>query len=227
MKKRMWAVSFLALIGTVIVLPFMPERIPLHYDMAGSVDRWGSRFEMLIFPLIVLLLSLFMALLIGYFDRKALATTEERERAGARSNAKVLGIAGLTTALLFAVIQAFFLYGSYRVAVSGAQRQTEEIGKISVLLTGLALIVLGNCLTKTRSNRAVGVRTRWSMYNENTWRKSNRFGAFALILAGILTSLLAVLLDSSFGAATAMLGIAATAAIVTVIYSYQVLKLPT
>ena len=37
---------------------------------------------------------------------------------------------------------------------------------------------------------------KWSMYNDNTWRKSNRFGGIVLMLTGaaiILTALAAVL----------------------------------
>ena len=57
MKKIMWAISFISLIGTVIVLQFMPDRIPMHYDMAGNIDRWGSKYESLIFPILILAIS--------------------------------------------------------------------------------------------------------------------------------------------------------------------------
>ncbi|MCQ2520810.1 MAG: SdpI family protein [Lachnospiraceae bacterium] len=41
-------------------------------------------------------------------------------------------------------------------------------------------------MTKTKKNVAVGVRTTWSMYNDNTWRKSNRFGAISLMVAVVI-----------------------------------------
>ena len=95
-------------------------------------------------------------------------------------------------------------------------------GGISVILMGIVLIVLGNFMTKTRTNSTVGVRIIWSMYNDNTWRKSNRFGAFASIIAGILTIILAVFLKSSFGSTIAALGLVILASIVTVIYAHKV-----
>ena len=31
-------------------LLFLPDSIPVHYNAAGAADRWGSKYEMLIFP---------------------------------------------------------------------------------------------------------------------------------------------------------------------------------
>lgn len=38
-------------------------------------------------------------------------------------------------------------------------------------------------MTKAKRNTVVGLRTAWSMYNDNTWRKSNRFGAISIVIA--------------------------------------------
>ena len=44
MKKAMWIISWGSLVGTAIVLAFMPDSVPMHYDMAGNIDGWGSKF---------------------------------------------------------------------------------------------------------------------------------------------------------------------------------------
>ena len=222
MKKIMWAVSFLSLIGTAIAIAFLPESVPMHYDMAGHIDRWGSRYEALIFPIIILLLSLLWTLLIGYFERKAQKAAEEKERAGAQSNANVLGIAGVSMAVMFTVMQAFMLYGAYNEAVAEAAIKTVDFGKVCTILMGIVLIVLGNFMTKTRRNHIVGVRIPWSMYNDTTWRKSNRFGAYALMIAGALTIPIAVFMKNTVGAMIAMLALVVSAAVVTVIYAHKV-----
>jgi uncharacterized membrane protein len=46
MKKAMWIISCISMAGTAFILQFMPESVPMHYDMAGNIDRWGS----LIYP---------------------------------------------------------------------------------------------------------------------------------------------------------------------------------
>ena len=61
-KKKIlyFALMFLPLLITVIALPFLPEQIPAHYNFAGEVDRIGSKFEMLIFPLCTIGMGYFM-----------------------------------------------------------------------------------------------------------------------------------------------------------------------
>ncbi len=222
MKKVMWVISFISLIGTAIVLKFMPDSVPMHYDVAGNIDRWGSKYENLIFPIIILAMSLFWTLIMRYFEKKALKAADEKESTSAKSNAKVLGIVGLCMVAMFTVMQGFILYGAYSEAVSGATQWTVDIGKVSVILMGIIFIVLGNFMTKTRINSAVGFRVSWSMYNDNTWRKSNRFGAYAIMIAGVVTIIMAVVMKNSFGASMSAVGTVILASVVTLIYAHKV-----
>ena len=222
MKKVMWILSFLSLIGTAVVLQFLPERVPMHFDIAGNIDRWGSKYENLVFPVIILALSLFWTLFIRYYEKKSRTAADEKERAGAKTNTKVLCVAGLLMAAMFTVMQGSILYGAWKASAPGTAEQAVDIGKISVILMGIVFIVLGSYMTKTRINRTVGLRVSWSMYNDNTWRKSNRFGAFALMAAGVLTVVLAVLVKNSFAAAMASLGAVLIAAAVSVMYAHSV-----
>lgn len=222
MKKAMWIFSFISLAGTAISLQLMPDQVPMHYDAVGNIDRWGSKYENLIFPVIILAMSLFWTLFIRYYEKKALRETDGKESAGASSNAKVLGIVGLCMAAMFTVMQGFILYGAYNEAVSGATTWSVDMGKVSVILMGIIFIILGNFMTKTRINSTVGVRVSWSMYNDNTWRKSNRFGALAIMIAGVVTIIMAVILKNSFGAAMAAVGAVILAAVVTLVYAHKV-----
>lgn len=224
MKKIMWAISFVSLIGTAAALQFMPESVPMHYDAVGNIDRWGSKYENLIFPIIILTMSFIWTLLIGYYEKKALTFTDEKESAAVKSNAKVISVVGMCMAAVFTVMQGFILYGAYDEAVSGASQWTVDIGKVSAILMGIIFIILGKFMTKTRINSAIGVRISWSMYNDNTWRKSNRFGAVAVMIAGILTIITAFLMKNSFGATMITLGYIILASIITVIYVHKVYK---
>lgn len=222
MKKAMWIISIIALIGTAIALQFLPETIPMHHDLAGNIDRWGSKYESLIFPAIILLMSLHWTLFMNHYEKRARRTADEKERAGAETNARVVGIVGVCMAAMFTIMQGFILAGSYSAAVSGAEKQTLDIGKISVILMGVVFIVLGNFMTKTRINGTVGLRVSWSMYNDNTWRKSNRFGAYAMMAAGVVTIILAAVLKNTFTATMAGLGALILAAAAALVYAHQV-----
>ena len=60
------SIAVLPLIVSLIALAFLPEQIPTHYGVDFTVDRYGSKFEALIFPITILILSL-VFLLPGIF----------------------------------------------------------------------------------------------------------------------------------------------------------------
>lgn len=37
----------------LVSLQFLPDQIPAHYGISGEVDRWGSKYEILIFHLTI------------------------------------------------------------------------------------------------------------------------------------------------------------------------------
>ena len=85
MKKIMWIISILSLVFTTVVLLFMPDSVPMHYDIAGEIDRWGSKYENLLFPAIILLMSLLWHLFISYYEKKSNKASVEKERAEAEA----------------------------------------------------------------------------------------------------------------------------------------------
>ena len=61
---------------------------------------------------------------------------------------------------------------------------------------GLMLIIMGNFMPKIEKNRTLGFKTRTSMYNETTWRKTHRFTGFAAVIAGVLAIVLGMFFES-------------------------------
>lgn len=223
MKKTMWGISMLALIFTAVMLQFMPDSVPMHYNMAGEINRWGSKYENLLFPIVILALSLFWHLFILHYEKKAIKSTTEKESAEARSNAKVIKIVGVSMAAMFTVMQGVILFGAYKEATAGAAHSAIDISKVSCILCGILFIVLGNFMPKTKKNHTAGVRISWSMYNDTTWMKSNRFGAVAMIAAGLLT--IATSVFTKAGVALAMtIAYLLIATIITLIYSHKIYK---
>ena len=111
-----------------------------------------------------------------------------------------------------------FFYSSWIQANAGGEHAVIDIAKVSCILCGIIFIVLGNFMTKAKRNAVVGVRTVWSMHNDNTWRKSNRFGAICIIITGLLTIITTVFTSGMTGTIF-MLIYLLLATIVTVVYS--------
>ena len=63
-------VSLLCLIGVVVYLMVMwsriPNQIPAHFNAAGEVNRWGSKSELIVLPIISWVLYGFITLVERY-----------------------------------------------------------------------------------------------------------------------------------------------------------------
>lgn len=223
MKKVMWLVSLIPLVITGIALGFLPDTVPMHYNAEGAIDRWGSKYENLLFPVIILALTLFWQLFIWGFEKKAAKAKNDKERTEALSNAKMLHIVAISMALMYCVMQCFILYGAYVEANLGATHSVIDIAQISCILLGVMFVVLGNFMPKTRVNGLVGFRIVWSMHNDVTWAKSNRFAGVAFIIVGVLTIITAILVDSMLATGLMVVYLVASVVVAT-IYSYKIYK---
>ena len=218
MKRIMWFFALIPVAVTSIVLQFMPDVLPMHHDLAGNTDRWGSKMESFIFPVIIMFITLFWYLLIRVYEKKAVNAEVEKEQLEAKSAAKVLSIVGLSQAVMFGIMHYFILYSSYVQASTGGSKSTIDIAKVSCILCGIMFVVLGNFMTKAKKNSVVGVRTVWSMHNDNTWRKSNLIGAICIICAGLLTIITTVFANGIISTIL-MLVYIILASVIAVIYS--------
>ena len=221
MKKIMWIAATIPVVVTGVVLQFMPDVIPMHHDLAGNTDRWGSKTESFVLPIIILFITLFWHLLIYVFEKKSIKAKNEKEQMEAKSSAKVLSFVGLVQAIMFGIMHYFILYSSWVQASTGSLKSTIDIAKVSCILCGIMFIVLGNFMTKAKRNAMVGLRTVWSMYNDNTWRKSNRFGAICIIVTGLLTIITTVYTSGMIGTIF-MLIYLLLATVVAVMYSKKI-----
>lgn len=221
MKKIMWILAVMPLIITSIVLHFMPDTIPMHYDLQQNVDRWGNKYESFILPVIILLISFFWHMLINYYEKKAIKTDEEKEILGSLSTAKILKTAGIGMAVMFGIMQYVILYSAFKQAQTGESGMRVDIARVSCALLGVLIVVLGNFMTKVRMNSSAGVRTVWSMYNDNTWRESNRVGAICMVVSGLLTIVSTSIFNGIISTILMLVFVLATA-IVSVVYSKKV-----
>lgn len=221
--KLLWVVSALPLVITALVVAKLPDSVPMHYDLAGNIDRWGSRYENFIFPGIILCMSLGWWLLLRHYEKKAACAPKEKDRAEAASNGKVLFWVAMGMAVLFGVMQCGYLYSSLIGSGEGAQSMAVDVGKLTNVGLGLFLIVLGNVMPKAKRNSMVGLRTVWSMENDRTWAASNRVGGKLMLGAGALTVVAGVCLSGLAGTAV-MLVLLLSAAIASMAYSHRVWK---
>ena len=175
MKKAYWWILALVLLSFVIAGVFLalaPEQIPVHYNASGQIDRWGSKYEYLVMPVLTAVFAGFMAWVAGYERKK------DRE-----SNERV--VAGMTVwvLILFNVLWLFFMVKAVKIAqTDGAAQELSARGMMILLMA--SFIPLGNRMPKARRNSLLGLRTKWSMADDVCWQKSQRLGGIVMVTAG-------------------------------------------
>lgn len=223
MKKIIWIIAVLGLVLAAAVLPLLPETVPVHFDAAWNPDRWGSRWELLLLPGVLLLLAGVFTLVMNTWEKKAEGAEEDKARAGALTNRKAAGIAGISTVSVLMLVFAWILLRIHRAAASGGEAVGSALDRLPFLLMGILFIVLGNIMPKTRRNGYIGFRFSWSMYNDETWRRTHRFSGYAMVAAGVLM-VLAALISPPLTATAVLLALAAAALLVTLVYARKVYR---
>lgn len=175
-RSIFYLLMFLPLPVTLISLVFLPDQIPAHYGLDNQVTRWGSKYETLIFPTITILFGLLML---------GISKSSSDQDKKAEDNEKACIVTGIFSLLIFNAMTGYFLYTDFN-RVDDLSSVSVDIFQLIFILLGIFMIVIGKLMPKLRMNSAIGLRTRWSMKNEITWEKSQRFGGILSMLTGVL-----------------------------------------
>lgn len=203
----------LPLVAVLIALQFLPEQIPAHYDLHNQVTRWGSKYETLIFPVFIIIFGFFML---------GMAKLSARHEENGRNNENVCIVAGIMVLVLFNAMTGYFLYTDFN-KVENLSSVVLDINQLIFGILGISMIVIGNIMPKVRMNSIMGLRTSWSMKNEITWKKSQRFGGISFIISGI-TIVVACFLTRGIACFCWTMGVFALLLAADVCYTYKISK---
>ena len=101
------------------------------------------------------------------------------------NNENVCIVAGMVSLALFNAMTGYFLYADFN-SIENLSSIALDINQLLFGLLGVSMIILGSIMPKLRMNAVVGLRTVWSMKNEATWKKSQRFGGISFIAGGAI-----------------------------------------
>lgn len=185
MKKLYYTIGVLliiSIISTAVMLILSPDVIPVHYNASGEIDRFGSKYENLIFPGFAVVMVAVFLLLLKHQKRKNVPETEQ----------KVLLGTAIFSLILFNALGLFFGITAINYSSNPVKMTPDLIIKFTSIGTGILLIVFGNFMPKARRNALFGLRTKWSMANDSIWQKSQRFGGFSAVICGLIMIVLSV-----------------------------------
>ena len=171
MKTNM--LSILLIVGTALVWAFfysqLPAQIPMQWGVNGEVN-WTAPKLYGMFMNMGMLVVLYLVL--RYSPK--LDPKKQNYKRFSKSYGKIAFIILLT--MVFVNFFTVLTSAGYDL----------PINRIIPVLIGLLFIGTGNYMQQVKPNYFIGIRTPWTLKNDDVWRKTHRFGSKTFILAGVL-----------------------------------------
>ncbi|NIK91730.1 DUF1648 domain-containing protein [Mangrovimonas sp. CR14] len=199
----------LPLIG-IILLPFLylayvwpdlPQRVPMHYNIKGEIDRYGDKSELLIIPFIMPVLIYIIFLVVPKIDPK----NKLQQMGNKFQTIKIL----LTT--FMSVLALYIIYSTKNASLSNPNN--------ILLLIGVLYVILGNYFKTIKANYFIGIKTPWTLENETVWKDTHKLGG-KLWFAGGLVIILGCLILNQKTNFIFFMSITAIITIIPIVYSY-------
>lgn len=163
---------YLALIWSTL-----PDMVPIHWNLDGEIDRVGSKYLLLLLPILLPGLMYIIFSVIPRFDKKG-ALTKMGNKYHTIKFIFVLLMTILTMAILYAARHYTLLNPNYMT-----------IG------LGFVFTILGNFFQVMRQNKWLGIRTPWTLKNEEVWKQTHKsagllwfWGGLAVVISGLVLS---------------------------------------
>jgi uncharacterized membrane protein len=169
------------------VYPTLPATVPMHFDMAGKPNGYGSKSQFLTFQYILIGLPVLVYLLLKFLP--AIDPKKNVKVGEATFQKLALGIV-----LFFSALNILIVY-----ATRGGVFQ---VGKIMLPLVGLFFAYIGNLLHNIKPNYFAGVRTPWTLEDPDNWRATHRLASKLWFIGGIVLAAIVLFLPATAGVIT-------------------------
>ncbi|MGG1513922.1 SdpI family protein [Paenibacillus oryzisoli] len=191
-------------IGALIVYNQLPDTVASHFGANNEPNGWMGKNSMII----LLGVLGFMPLLL-----KAIRVIDPK-----RGNFSKFPVAFEVTRIGVSILLAAAGWGMLLYNLG----YHVQMSKIILVAIGVLFAVMGNFMTQVKSNYTFGIRTPWTLADDEIWRKTHRMGGPLMMLGGVFAFIAAFVTNGT----VVIVLIAAMIAtfLVPVLYSYLLFK---
>lgn len=189
------------LVYLAYVWSVLPSEVPMHYNIEGNVDRYGSKSELVLVIAALCIVPYLIMLVIPKLDPKG-----KIEKMGSKYHQLKI--------VMVIFMSALASYCVYFVAKGGSAPPNGPIALISLFLA-----VLGNYFQSVRPNYFIGIRTPWTLENETVWRDTHRLAGRIWLVSGILLAVLSFFLEAKIFMPI-FIGAIVCMTLIPIVYSY-------
>lgn len=165
-KFSLWA-SILSAVGMIAAVALvLPDSVPIHFDLYGNADQWGSKWFYAFFALLPLIVALSLEIY--------------RKKRPDSKNAK------MEERIVPAISLMFIAFGWIFLPAAGQNQMDVRMMCGITLLLGLLMVYISNYSGKIQQNRHLGIRLPWTLADETVWKKTHRLGGFTGTIGGAI-----------------------------------------
>ena len=203
-KQTMIRELFLFLLAALPVLYLLfnwssvPEKVPIHFELNGDPNDYGSKLIYVFLPLGIY----FLMLILPMIDPR-------------KSNYEIFSLTyyklRIVLGLFFGLIDTVIIYN--------VLHGSEKLGLFVPIFVFLLLTLLGNYMGNVRQNYFIGIKVPWTLNNAEVWTRTHRMAGRLWFWGGIAGVVALIIIKDPFFVLLPILGILI---IVPIIYSYMI-----
>ena len=208
-RKIVWLVIILPAVYLAIVWNKLPEKVAMHFDLKGNVDRFGSKNELIIMSSVMIFMNVVVYLILTNIYRI------DPKRYAAENKNRLYRI-GFVVSVFISAVLCLIIYSS----IHG---DTKFSTRLILAGAGLLFAFIGNYMHNIKPNYFAGFRLPWTLENEDNWKATHLMASKIWFAGGILIAILALFIKPII-MFFVMLGIVLIMVVIPAIYSYRFYK---
>jgi uncharacterized membrane protein len=200
-------ITILPIFYLFMVWEALPNQVPIHWNFQGEIDQYEDKSFL---GWIVLLMNIPIYFLMLFLP-KIMAKEESIERMGKKYYRLRLILQLFLSALVMVIL----------LVSSGATEIAIEtlLGYCFIFF----MLLFGNYMGSIRQNHFMGIRTPWTLENEEVWRKTHQLGGRLWIGGAIIGFILLFFLPKNWALIT-IIALMVLPMLLASIYSFLLFK---
>ena len=195
-------ILIISLVHTIFMYPTLPNVIPTHWNISGQIDGWGHKSMLFIFQLISWGI---------YISMYVVPKIDPKKENYKRFASSYVAIKLFIILLIICITEVSM--------ITAVNPESVNMSKIASMGISIMFIVMGNYMPKCKQNYTFGVKTPWTLDNEEVWNDTHRFTGFLWVISGVIMLITSLLVSEKY-AFIIVLTITIFSSLAGIVYSY-------
>jgi uncharacterized membrane protein len=203
----------LPIIG-IVLLPFiylayiwnnLPEQVPMHWNLNGEIDDWGSKNSLIGMTFLLPVLTYVLLMVVPKIDPKK----------------RIEAMGGKYYQFKFILVTFMSALALVIMYISNNQKLSNP--SMIVILLGILFVFLGNYFKVIKQNYFIGIKTPWTLESEEVWKLTHLLAGKMWVIGGIVIVICSLVIPENLNFYF-FIGITLVISIVPTVYSYLIFK---